>query len=390
MLTLTVTTPGAVILVNVVSYHAPTPCNRFSKGVGAGCGINALATLPEIGGGLQQSNGRQYTYRSSVMALPEIDTVVVGDFNYSMDDPWAEFTYQNLLTNYQACVSDPNNLQLTTYAPSPSQPGRRVSAYDNVFVLKAHDSFQPALTFARRGVIDFIEQESSTLGQAIGFTQPDIGTIVAWYVIHQDRYKKQHATRGISDHLPVWADFTIGGKDTTASQILPTSGAENNCLLHAIFGAAGSDGLWIDADAANRRVQFAAALAQYATNNAIPAAGVLAPMRASILSSMINDFSDQPAIASALQVLLANAVNPFLVAGFQGFFVRYVCNIADGRMLYVSEAQMIACLANLTVVLHYTDRGSYQSMTFNPGAGAPTTVHIFHQALHFYRWQPQP
>lgn len=387
MLSVLVRAAKDVTLVNVVSYHAPTPCNRFSKGIGSGYGINALATLPEIGGGLQQSNGHAWRYVDQVMPLPQLDTVVVGDFNYTMDDYWANFTYCNLLTNYQACISAPGNVHATTYAPDSTQGLRLISAYDNIFVLRAHDKFKPSLTFVGGSVIDFIHDQAARLGAAIGFYPPDISTAAAWYVVHQDAYKNQHGVRGISDHAPVWAEFDVGGGGSTAAHIQPTGGANNNCLFNAVFGALDA-GVYIDPLAAAKRAALVNTLDGYRLAGVIPADGAMAPARAAILGSMLEDFAATPLAAAMLRHLIENpGVNPFTIAGFpDDLFGGYMANIAGGRMMYVNEAQLLASIHDITIVLHRFDRGQYFEDTFNPGRANP--VHIFHQALHFSRWIP--
>jgi hypothetical protein len=382
--------PGMVMLgitagnnwfpVNVISYHAPTPCNRFSKGSGSGYGINALATLPEIGGGMQIGTGWSWKYSPGKVPLPQIDTIVAGDFNYSMDESWAQFTYNNLLTNYQACVSDPNKVVRTTYPPDATSAFRLVSAYDNIFTLKPHDAFAPALTYANTsGAIDFILDASKLLGDAIG----SFGTQAAWYVIHRDNYNRQHGEEGLSDHLPVWADFTVGVSAATAARILPTAGTGNNCLFHAVYGTLTS-GFYVDAQADLRRGQLAGILKGYYSNLAFPAGGSLAGVRGAILSSMINQFEGYPNTLTALQVLLANNVNPFTVPSFSFNYQLYINAIIGGRMLYVHEAELIACIGNITIVLNYVDRGQIHTLTFNAGQG--TSITIYHQALHFSRW----
>lgn len=384
MLTVNVYAGKAVAPVNIISYHAATPVNQFSKGAGSGYGINSLATLPEIGGGMQKGTGRSWTYEESVTALPQIDTVVVGDFNYSMDETWAAFTYKNLLSNYRACVSDPDHVVLTTYAASGQEPLRLVSSYDNIFVLLKHSTFIPVLTFSSSGCMDFIQEAAKKLGQAIGFS--NFGTEAAWYVIYQDLYKQQHATRGLSDHLPVWAEFTLGARDATAQHIQPTSGAENNCLLHAVYGAP-DHGMYVAPDAGARRTAMVTALRGYRTARAIPSDGRMAPVRAAILSAMINDFAAQPTSVTDLQVLLGQTANPFDVDGFDELFGRYIANIASGRMLYVHEAELLACLGDFPLTVWYLDRGQYRSAILNP-AGPQPPVQIFHQGLHFSRWLP--
>lgn len=377
MVMLGVTTGKNWFPFNLVSYHAPTPCNRFSKGVGSGYGINSLATLPEIGGGMQYGTGWSWSYVDSGVPLPQIDTIVAGDFNYSMDQTWAEFTYQNLLTNYQPCVSNPKEVVYTTYGPSATEAFRLVSAYDNIFALKPHKAFTPTLTYAKSSTaIDFILQDSKLLGEAIGEFW---ATQAAWFVIHRDLYNRQHAVEGLSDHLPVWADFTVGVGSATAARILPTAGSNNNCLFHAVFGAV-DNGFYVDAQAALHRTALATTLTGYNTALAFPSADV----RRAILSAMVNDFDAYPAALTQLQVLLANTVNPFTDPGFQAFYLQYIANILGGRMLYVHEVELIALVHALTIDLSFVDRGQIRTVTFNPGQAQ--TVTIYHQALHFSRW----
>jgi endonuclease/exonuclease/phosphatase family metal-dependent hydrolase len=366
---------------NVISYHAPTPCNRFSKGVGSGYGINALATLSEIGGGINKSNGRQWSYADTVTPLPQVDTVVLGDFNYTMDDKWAQFTYTNLLTNYQACVSTPEKPVYTTYGPKGTEALRLVSAYDNIFVLSKHSSFTPALNFTgSSGAIDFIAEDAKRLGEAAEIR--DFATETAWYVIFVDQYKKQHAQRGISDHLPVWADFQVTKPGSTAQKILPTAGDGNNCLLHAVLGTV-TNGVYLDANAAADRQLIVTTLAQYKTNGAFPNDGGL--IRRAVIASMINEFAYVPTIRNGLSALLGNNVNPFQFAEFVEAYGYYVAQITGGRMLYVEEIELVAQIWNCTVVLNYIYKGQYATQTFNAGKAA--TVNIYHQGLHFCRWQ---
>jgi endonuclease/exonuclease/phosphatase family metal-dependent hydrolase len=386
MLTLSVQAGTTVTPVNVISYHAPTPCNRFSKGIGSGVGINALASLPEVGGGLWSSNGHVWTYETDETDLPQIDTVVLGDFNFSMDQNQAASTYQNLLTNYQGCVSSPDSVVYTTYAPSGMDALRLVSAYDNLFVLKAHAQFAPALTFAQSGSIDFIADAAKQLGDAIGFlpNDLDLGKITAWYVIHQDQYKRQHAQRGLSDHIPVWADLTVAAGGATASHIQPTVSADNNSLLHAVFGTA-VNGVYTDTTAAQRRTNLVTQLASYATNKAFPSGGNLGQIRPAVLLSMLAVFGSNPVVNTGLNLALANTgINPFTDQDFTNLYGLYLATITQGRPFAVSEAAVVALALNATINVNSIERGQYVTATINPGA--QTTATIFRQALQFYRW----
>jgi hypothetical protein len=382
MITALVVAKDSVTPINIISYHAPTPCNKFSKGKGSGYGINALATLPEIGGGIQQVRNRQWVWLDNQTPLPQIDTIVLGDFNFTMSDKWAAFTYRNLLTYYTACVSTPDDVKYTTYAPSGMDALRLISAYDNIFVLKQHKAFKPALAKVGSGVIDFILEQSKVLGEAIGFQDVGTGTAAAWYVIHQDLYKRQHAVRGISDHLPVWTEFSIGGADRTAAHIRPTSGADNNCLIHALFGVDNGAGLIVDPNAAKGRITLAATLQGYGVAGAFPNAGI----REAVVRSMLNDFASDPAAATVLRALIGNAIDPFTAPNFGAMLAAYIKNILGGRMLWVEEVPLFALLHPITVVMHYVDRGQWHAITVNPGQAS--TVHIYHEGLHFSRWAP--
>jgi endonuclease/exonuclease/phosphatase family metal-dependent hydrolase len=386
MLSVNIVVGNTTTPLNIISYHAPTPCNKFSKGSGSGYGINALATLPEIGGGMQQSTGHTWSYVDSVTPLPQIDTIVLGDFNYSMDDKHAPFTYKNLFDNYQACVSTPEKPTFTTYSPNPQQALRLVSAYDNIFVLKKHSTFQPSCIFnGRFECIDFIKDEAEQLGEEMQID--DVGAREVWSFVHTDDYGKQHAVHGLSDHLPVWAEFTIGGGSTasTSQRILSTSGAGNNCLLHAIYGVL-TNGQYFDGTAQTRRNNLFSSLMQYLKQKAFPSVTI----RNAVLSGMINVFSGDAGVITLLRAFLLNAaVDPFtsvLLRRFGELLGEYALGIKGNRMLYVHEAEVLAEIDNITVVLWLVDRGQYRSQTINAGPGRAGTVTIFHQGYHFSRF----
>ena len=303
---------STVTPVNIVSYHAMTPCNTYGKGgVGSGHGINALARLAEVGGGFWRSDGRDYDYQE-ITPPPQVDTVVLGDFNYSMDASGAAWVYRSLLSYYHPCINGPDSkpIRLTTYSADPTQPFKQTSAYDNIFLLNAHKNFKPSLTFTgQSNVYDFIRAEADQLGRVAEIQY--FATEAAWYVVYKDTYRNQHGVIGISDHLPVVAEFNVGsGSASTASRrILPTSGAGNNCLLHAVYGALtnGPHAHFVDANAATHRTQFANALANLATVGNFPNANV----RNAILSSMINEFeANVPVVNELQQCLVTPARNP--------------------------------------------------------------------------------
>lgn len=370
--------------VNIISYHAMTPCNTFGKGgVGAGHGINALSRLPEIGGGVWRSTGWEFIYEE-VTPLPQVDTIVLGDFNYSMDASGADFVYKSLLTYYQPCINGPNikNVRYTTYSADPTVPFKQVSAYDNIFILKGHENFKPSLAFTGQSVVaDFIKAEADQLGIVAEIRY--FATEAAWYVVYKDTYRNQHGVIGISDHLPVCAEFSVGtGSASTASRrILPTSGADNNCLLHAVYGASTNGSYITDANAAARRTQFANQLANLVTAGDFPNPNV----RSAVLSSMINEFSANVPVVNELQRCLTTpTANPFQAQGFIPGFNQYVQSIRQGRMLYVHEAEALAYLDNITIELYWRNQGQYVQNTINPGQ--QNSVNVFHQGIHFSRF----
>ena len=306
---------------------------------------------------------------------------MLGDFNFTMDDKFAPQIYHNLLTNYTGCISRPDNVNKTTYETTGTRAFGLISAYDNIFVLNGHSGFTPALKPVDARVIDFIKAAATELGPAIGFHDDETGIIAAWYVIHQDQYKNQHAIRGISDHLPVWTEFEVDGStDQTARHILPTSGADNNCLFHALYGAE-TGGILIDAQAADRRNQLGQALEGYRNGAAFPSAAV----RTAVLQAMINEYDSNPLALDVLRPLLDNLVNPFLSGDFIALYNNYLGTLAKGRMIWVGEAALVAILGGFSINLYVMDRGQYRFQTLNEGA--PNSRDIFHQSLHFARWQ---
>jgi hypothetical protein len=383
MIAALVTTKTAVTPVNIISYHAPPPCNQFSKGAGSGYGINALATLPEVGGGLQGALTGAWVYRDGTTPLPRVATIVLGDFNFTMDDDAAggALTYRNLLTNYQGCVSTPGAVQKTTYAPDATHTLELGSAEDNIFLLKKHESFTPTLATTDSGVIDFIQAQSKILGEPIGFHDAGTGTHPGWYVIHRDRDQRQHAVRGLSEHLPVWAEFTVADNDKTAAHIRPTCAAHNNSLIHAMFGA-DNGGVFIDATAAQRRLKLVTSL----QSSAATAAFTSTVFRDAVLEAMLNDVGADPTAALLLQRLIGNTDDPFAVPNFPALLAGYITNLLNGRMLSVQEVALLAIVNGVSVMRHYLDRGHWKTDPVNADAGTP--VHIYQQGLHFWRWQP--
>ncbi len=384
MFSINVITAKSVTPVNIVSYHALTPCNKFKASKGAGLGINKLAEFLEIGGEIVL---RQAGYPLKPLnPLPQMDTIVLGDFNYCMTKSLATEVYKNLLTNYQPCINDPSEEEQrkTTYSADPSEPFKESSAYDNIFVLKKHDKFTPSLVFNdSTGVIDFIRDEAEKLGQAAGIQYWPTET--AWYVIYKDTYKDQHAKYGLSDHLPVWSDFTVndGSSSTTSSNILPTSGDNNNCLFHAVFGVLNPfTGMYVDGNARQNRTNLADALATYNAGNPFPNLNV----QQAVLRAMYVSYEGYTEVTDKLAELIASdgGINPFAQDWFANYYIGYLFGMRIGRMMYVEEVELVAMHWNITINLYGINQGSYDYIQVNPGQGQ--TVSIFHHGLHFNRY----
>jgi len=372
------------VLLNIASWHAPTPCNSVGKaknGPSSGRGLFALATLTEIGGYLRQgtTGGRAYEWVDGE-PLPDVDTIFLGDCNYSMDASQAEDVYDNLTTNYEPCISSFDKIVRTTYSADPTKPFTSVSSYDNIFALKPHDKFVPAVTFnGTSGAYDFIAVQAKSLGDVSGIQY--FANEACWYVCYLDQYKKQNAKQGISDHLPVYADFSVSQGSTANSRVLPTSGTNNNCLFHAVYGAPDLTGQYVDAQAAQHRTWFVQQLTNALQNN-FPA------IRDFVLRSMINQFGDTPNWVNLAQFLLSNSgVNPSLYPQWPFMVAAYLQGIsAFQRMLWADEAAMLAMFAGITINLRTINQGVYQNTPLN--AGQQNSVDIYHFGLHFFRFNP--
>lgn len=371
----------APVQFNLLSWHAATPCNTIGKsgrGPSSGRGLMALATLKDIGGVVRKDRsggwGKDYVWETA-NPLPGVDTIFLGDCNYTASANKADVVYHNLNTNYLPCI--PGD-QVTTYSADPTKPLQGTSGYDKIFVLRAHPGFRPGLTFADSwGIFDFIAFEARRLGAAAGISY--FATETAWYVCYLDNYKKQYARPGISDHLPVWADFTIGTASAQASRVKPTSGAGNNCLFHAVYGSADFTGTYVDAQAEAHRTDFANRLEQSIT------AENFATVRTNVLSAMIEEFQHQPAWLNEAEFLLANdAVNPFGIEPWPQMVANYLTGIRNGRMLYVHEAEILAQQMGATFRLWFVADGDYRSIQLNDGEMDERD--IYHFGLHFFHY----
>ncbi len=382
MMTFDLTTKASAkpTAVNIISWHAATPCNTIAKGgqVSSGRGIIELASLTEIGGVADRSYDGGRTMQLVVInPLPKIDTIVLGDFNYSLAESGAATAYKNLLTNYQPCVSKDGDIKITTYSADPTKPFAGTSSYDNIFVLRNHLSFNASVTYANNcRTIDFIAEKARELGNASGIQY--FANEAAWYVIYLDNFKRQYGTVGLSDHLPVWADFNVTEGTTATDRVLATSGLDNNCLMHATFGSVVHD-LYFDVDAANRRKTLANWI--YDLNRI-----TLAPVRQDLLSAMIVFFEDTPGVLNKLQYLLTNPWDdPFKYLEFVIAVELYVDSIRTGRMLYWHEAAILAHAAGISINLYRIVNGKYEAISLN--GGQAQSVDIYHFGVHFFRYR---
>ncbi|MET3724602.1 hypothetical protein [Sphingomonas trueperi] len=371
------------VVFNLISWHAATPCNVIGKaanGASSGRALMQLATLTEIGGVLRKdrSGGWGDYVWVEVNELPALDTIFVGDCNFTMAASKADVVYHNLTTNYQPCVSTFGNIVNTTYSADPSKPFAESSSYDNIFVLRSRlGKFTQSLSFnGTSGAFDFIADQARKLGSQIELAY--FANDAAWYVCYLDFYKRQHAYYGVSDHLPVYADFDIGVGSAQNQQILPTSGADNNCLFHALFGTL-FGGVYVDATAATRRTNLANWIANAIATN-------FGAVRQHVLSVMINEFQGVPAWLAAAQNLLTNAwLSPAVYGFWDAMVLNYLQGIVNGRMLWVDEAAMLALQQGITIRLHFLNDGIFQELDLNPNHAV---TELYHFGLHFFRYQP--
>ncbi|MFT4664157.1 MAG: hypothetical protein ACI9XB_001100 [Gammaproteobacteria bacterium] len=385
---------GSITPVNIISYHSLIPCNIYGtyKSPASGKGTDKLSNFAQVGGGSLISRGsgpNRWSYNANGGApLPQMDTIVLGDFNYDMSKgltskPSVNQIYQNFSTNYRPCINELGAVQrTTTYSSDPTRPLAGASAYDNIFVLKNHPNFKAALTFSKNSdVIDFIKAEARTLGQLASITY--YPTETAWYVIYKTVYKSQYSKSGISDHLPVWAEFDIapGSGTTTSARIKPTSFLNYDELFHAVFGVFTTLFKWYyDANAATHRNAVATYLKKFDSTHPFSP-----PIRKAVITTMLTLYGDDIAISLILKLLLAYDDDPFKSSDyFPQLYLNYIDNIEAGRKMLVSEVVILAHQAQATISLWEIANGRYQKETFN--GGTSITVNIFHAANKFYRY----
>ena len=365
---------GRPATLNVISWHAPTPCNTTSKygQPSAGRGIIELATLSEIGGDAPRFRDGEWQFEP-IRDLPSVDTIVLGDFNYSMGAPNDRWVYTNLLTNYQPCVSNPDDIRITTYSVDPTKPFSGKSSYDNIFVLRSHPRFEGRVTFdGTAEVRDFIADKARELGEASGIQF--FADHAAWYVIYLEHYKRQYGVAGLSDHLPVCADFRITGGNADTHRVKPTDGGDYNSLMHATFGKM-RDGRHYDRFARSRRDD----LAKWILQIDYP---MFQRVRQALLLAMIQVFEDDPTRAGDLQFLYENEdEDAYHDPAYQVAHQDYVETIRSERPLLPPEAELLAFQKMITIVLIRVEDGEYRDYPLNPGL----EVHnVYHIGVHFF------
>jgi hypothetical protein len=207
MLYLTVNSGKQTTNINIASFHACTPpnINYAVRRPAAGRAIMLLNRLDDIGGFDGYIPNSQK--RTHPVPLPDVNTLVVGDFNFSVNNPnqvtpfpYDEFT--NSGQDYSMCVGGAANPVLTTYSPKYQDPIRKVSSYDNIFVLQNSEVTNPLTPSGTGDTFDYI----SAFTPQLMATYPDINTPAKAYNF---LYKRQYGETGLSDHLPVYRDFTL-------------------------------------------------------------------------------------------------------------------------------------------------------------------------------------
>ncbi len=380
--------------LKVISRHAATPCNTISKankGPSSGKALCQLGSLAEIGGWVMvdRTRGRECREPEMRQPLPKVDTVFVGDCNFSMEKGKAKTVYYNLTKAYQPCVStlEPKNIVKTTYSTNPEKPFENPSSYDNIFVLRDHAGFKSSFNFTgASGAFDFIADLAETLADE--FPIKAFARETAWYVVFREKYKKQNSWHGISDHLPVWADFNLVAGTPATAAIKPTCGDSNNCLFHAVFGVMNAaTGQFTDLHAALHRTEFANAIEGLTS-------ATVGPVRSDLLAAMLEFFHARPPIAELLTRLISNpGLDPFNLDIFPLFpklLDQYVQSIHGGRMLLWHEAAMLAMSRQQNIRLWSVSDGAYHSHDLSGGPNAaPAAFHsIYHFGLHFFRYDP--
>lgn len=459
-LTFFVTAGEICVPVNIISWHAPTSVNTWDMSdISAGNAINKLASLREIGGGMYRGGKGEDNFVPRYTKLPEIDTILLGDFNYRFQDlkgeqKEAHSVYKNLLDNYEACVGGPDQIVKTTYAASYKNMKGVVSDYDKIFLLKDHsgesnDPFKASLKFipstpqsinflstfyekiepigqgqnppgnvfvdaygvifTSGGEVDLEGQQAGT-GSEDAISEANENQLedeieqcpALWHQVRSEVYKKQYGCRGVSDHMPVVADFEICSGDNIAANACYTSGRDNNCLLHAMLGNL-TDGVCADQNAEQNRSDIIEALRNLMAPNHAGWQTLRQPLLAAMISyfdpayldvnatveertllwNMHNNGGGYPDEAQDSSNSSSNKKQKVSQPTFSNILNRYILGISGttNRMLLFEEIALIATIFGRRVVVHGVGA---EPEILNPTG--TQEVHIYHKDIHFYRW----
>ncbi|CAM4345036.1 exonuclease/endonuclease/phosphatase family protein [Corallococcus exiguus] len=375
--------------LNVISYHARLPDGRTKSSTDEVKGVEQLARLPEVGGGVWRRDGRTLpTYWPDFAPLPTLDTIVLGDFNCKMDAPVADAAYKSLLTHYTACVSWPGTptraarTVTTMYGRDRDGAPEQRSAYDNIFVLNSHaNGFVAKCQYSAPApgapptsdAIDIIEDELQALGPHV--VNADRGAWRQW--VFNRVYATQKGGSGLSDHLPVWADITLQFPDaTSAPRPVLTSNEDGNSLFHAVEGLSFGDSPHFTSKAAELRKQVVKELKGYEQDKRFPSSAI------------------QQWVFAAMQLRLRDSVeaihlgptvdttqNLFLDAGFRSAYTRYLRLLNQGAMV-LPEAGLVAFV--LKANLNVWSVGAATPTAYSFGGTTPQAVNIYANNRQFW------
>jgi len=183
---------GVVLNLSLISFHATTPTNVYKVFVRANPpgGRVVFNSQPAAGTAIQWL-GRIPEVAPVPPALPAVNTIILGDFNYELSA--ARRNPYTSLTDNGYVMGIINPVTKTTYRPNGADPDRFVSSYDNIF----HIGPNLQLVAGSGQNIDFIRDQSLRLINPV--------TLVASH----DRYYGIQYGKGVSDHLPVVAEYNV-------------------------------------------------------------------------------------------------------------------------------------------------------------------------------------
>ena len=177
--------------LEIYSFHAP------SYNDGPTTGVKQLASCT---GGIGPSD------TNFPVPDPQIPKIILGDFNCPKINipPLPNQPYFSFNKYYRMCIGTAANPIKTTYtstAPAPTTPAHTpvtlTNPYDNIYSLKQQASSDPELVLVGTGAaFDFINEEiyKSSASPA---------------TIFHELYGVQHTPSGVSDHLPVYQEFSL-------------------------------------------------------------------------------------------------------------------------------------------------------------------------------------